>query len=195
MIYLEEIKDLDPFTKYPQLKTIWPDPFNAIMQEAYYEDLLLKSFHPHFDLGNMSYIKSEDGTVIGITGMFIIPDSGNYEPINPNLEEGYLRWHGIIPEERRKGYSELAMTLLLTDITSKYKHFKNIIELVPQTEYGIHIEAHFKHLGFTKVGEKEKYDWIDCEWQPFHLDTVKYLHNHDAYPKTTKLPLLKKLFK
>lgn len=191
MIYLENIKDLDPFTKYPQLKNIWPEPFNSIMQEAYCEDLLIKFKHPHLDLGNISYIKNNNHEIIGITGMFIIPDSGNYEEKNINLEEGFLRWHGIIPEERRKGYSEQAMTLLLQELTLNYPKFKRIIELVPQTEYGIHIEAHFKHLGFNKVGPKESYDWIDCEWQPFHLDTVEYLHRHNIFPKPQKFKFFK----
>jgi RimJ/RimL family protein N-acetyltransferase len=178
MITLEEFTD-SPFDKYPQLKTIWPEPSNTDMQEGYNSYIALMKEHPHIDWGPMYLIKKED-KVIGITGVFL---EDGY-PYNPETQEVHLRWHGIIPKERRQGYSDEAMTLLLIKIQDRYPKLQTLIELIPQRSYAQGIQAHFESLGFVAVGEAQKFDWADCLWQPYHLDVPKYLSQFDIHSNT-----------
>lgn len=176
MISLKKIKTSDCFHRYPQLKTIWQEPFNEIMQEAYLEDMEKSKEHVNLDFGDFYYIK-KNNEIIGITGYFVLSDEDLILPYNEKTSSIYLRWHGIIEKERNKGYSKKALNLLVEKALLKYPGLNYITELVPQTEYGKSIiEPHFKKIGFEKYGKLEKYDWIDCYWQPYRFSVVPKLN-------------------
>lgn len=164
------------FDTYPQLKNIWPLPFTETMQEAVTEDLHLAKEY-EFDFGNIFVIK-KDNNVIGITGFFVDDGSGTRQNYNENTTEIYLRWHGIIYEQRRQGISEYVMQLLLEQAGQRYPQVETLIELVPLTDYGKPLEEHFKKLGFIGVGHPENYDWSEYDWQPYHLNVPHFLSKY-----------------
>jgi hypothetical protein len=141
-----------PFDIYPELQTIWPEPYNTFAKEASEQDSVI---------GQVLLI-TLDNTVVGITGVF---------DISEQPDDIFLRWHGVIPSQRRTGIARTALELLVTDICPIfYPGRKRLIELIPHTEYGRTIvEPFFQKVGFVKHGALEQYDWIDHEWQPYAL--------------------------
>ena len=59
----------DPFSIYPQLKTIWPEPSNSNIQAGYGLDIKNMQDYPHLDWG-MMFLIEKDNEIIGITGVF-----------------------------------------------------------------------------------------------------------------------------
>lgn len=177
MITIKLLNLEDPFNTYPQLTYIWPEPFNSTMQEAVLEDYQINIEHPELDVGNI-YLAYKNNEVIGISGFFIADDTGYTSPYNVNTTTIYLRWHGIINSERGKGISEEIMNLVLMEAQNKYPKIQTLIELVPQTQYGIPLAKHFNTLGFIPTGEKENYSWSEYSWQPYHLDIPSFLLLH-----------------
>lgn len=166
-INIQPIHKGNPFQQYPQLLTIWPEPYISIVQEAIIEDLEIDSQDiPLYDIGGI-YLIEHNNYVIGITGFFIT----THEP-----EEIYLRWHGVISNQRGNGYSKEALTLVLKETLAKYPNATTIIELVPMNDYGLPLIKHFEKLGFLAVGDMEKYDWADHYWQPYHLNISQFLN-------------------
>lgn len=174
MITLHEFIE-SPFEDHPQLTTIWPEPSNTDMQEGYTSYIQITKDNPNIDFGPMFLIKKDD-QVIGITGVFLEDENGQCHPYDPQTHTVYLRWHGIIPGERRNGYSDEAMNLLLKEVQHRYPNIQTLIELIPERSYSDSIRKHFEHLGFVAVGEKQKFDWAECLWQSYHLDVPQYLH-------------------
>ncbi|WP_434716193.1 hypothetical protein [Paraburkholderia sp. A3RO-2L] len=173
MISLLDVIRGNPFEEHPQLRTIWPAEFHVIAEEATVETVVDEM--PRGDVGGI-YLITNDSQVIGITGFFYVD----------SLDEPYLRWHGIVPAERGRGYSRLALQLVVERIKAKIPNARGLTELVPQTmtDYGAGIGAHFAALGFVKSGELERYDWSPYAWQPVRLDIqsqrVRCQPNKDA---------------
>jgi len=142
----------NPFELFPQLRTIWPQPYAQIAEEASGEDS---------HTGQVLLIMYLN-VVVGITGVF---DDCDYP------DDIFLRWHGVIPEARRSGIARKALELLIYSACNKfYPDRKNLVELVPDNEYGRTIvEPFFQHIGFVKRGPLETWDWIDHAWQPYVL--------------------------
>jgi GNAT superfamily N-acetyltransferase len=161
MIDLLDVEGGNPFEEHPQLRSIWPAELHAIAEEATVETV---NDMPRGDIGGL-YLIAKDGQVIGITGYFYVD----------SVDEPYLRWHGVVPAERGKGYSRRALQLLIANIKSKIPHAKGLTELVPQTQtdYGVGIGRHFAKLGFVESGEKEMYEWSPHAWQPVRLDLAE----------------------
>ena len=155
MITLQDVMDGNPFTAYPQLRTIWPAHFTEIAEEAAQDAI---AHMPFGDVGGLYLVKLGD-QVIGITGFFYC--ESEFEP--------FLRWHGIIPAERGKGYSREAMRLVAARLKAKLPNARGLTELVPQNADGPGIAAHFARLGFVTAGPLETYDWSPHPWQPVRL--------------------------
>ena len=155
-------KGLNPFKEYPQLNTIWPQPYLGIATEVIDEHFAVADTHY---IGAVLLIKKE-GTVIGITG---------FVPFDNELVNFGLRWHGVVPEERGKKHSEKVLEMVAQTLTALHPTAQLLTELVPQSEYGRPLEKHFQSLGFKKVGEPEKYDWSDDQWQGYSLDIAEFL--------------------
>ena len=155
MISLTDIRDGNPFSRHPQLRTIWPAHFTAIAEEAAQEAI---GHMPYGDVGGLYLVKLGD-QVIGITGYFFCVSE--FEP--------FLRWHGIIPAQRGKGFSRAAMQLLVEKVKANVPAARGLTELVPQNEDGPGIAAHFARLGFVNAGPLESYDWAPHPWQPVRL--------------------------
>lgn len=170
---LENIIEL-PFHKHPELLTIWPEPSNTNMQAGYAMDIEDMHVYPEIDYGLMHLVYLDD-KVVGITGLFIVYDDEKDRPYNHNLETAYLRWHGIVPAFRGLGCAQEALTLMLKIAKNKYPKLKTLIELIPQAPYAQYLNRHFQRTGFIATGDREKYDWSEHEWQPYHLDVEKYL--------------------
>lgn len=156
MISLRGIVEGNPFRQYPQLRTIWPAEFTEIAEEAARDAI---AHMPFTDVGGLYLVLAGD-QVIGITGFFYCDSE----------EEPYLRWHGIIPAERSKGYSRAALRLVVERIKAKLPNACGLTELVPQNAEGPGIAAHFAALGFENAGPLERYDWSICPWQPVRLN-------------------------
>lgn len=156
MISLQEVFSGNPFADHPQLRTIWPAEFAVIAEEAAVESL---EEAKHGDIGGL-FLVAKDDQIIGITGYFYCED----------IDEPFLRWHGIIPAERGNGYSGIALRQVVDRIKDKLPAARGLTELVPQNGAGPEIEKHFVSLGFTRNGVQEKYDWSPYAWQPIRLD-------------------------
>jgi GNAT superfamily N-acetyltransferase len=149
-----------PFDLYPQLQTIWPEPYNSIAHEISSEDS---------NTGEI-YLITLDDEVVGITGVFSSEDYPE-DQLGEHPENIYLRWTGVVPNIRKSGIGRAALDLLLRDVCPfHYPNRKHLVELVPHTDYGrTVVEPFFQKVGFVKHGPLERYDWIDHEWQPYLL--------------------------
>lgn len=85
----EYVKDSEnPFIKYPQLNDIWLTR----------QEMAISSIE-RFNKGDSSgkiYLIVLNGIVIGITGYYL----------TSNEKDAGLRWHGIIPSERKRGTAD-----------------------------------------------------------------------------------------
>jgi hypothetical protein len=153
-----------PFDLYPQLQTIWPEPYNTFAHEASAEDS---------HTGEV-YLIVLDDQVVGTTGLFLSDDHPE-DGLGERPTDVYLRWTGVVPGLRKGGVARQALELLVRDECSKRFPDRNrLIELVPHTEYGRTIvEPFFQKVGFVKHGPLERYEWIDHEWQPYALTLRK----------------------
>lgn len=169
MITLQEITTGNPFEDHPQLRAIWPAEFTAIAEEAALEAV---EHVGTADIGGL-FLIMRGADVIGITGYFYFDD----------IDEPYLRWHGIVPTERGHGYSRAAMALVVKRVRAKLPSARGLTELVPQNEQGAAIERHFISLGFRRIGAQERYDWSPYAWQPVRLNLDEAVpHGRDDLP-------------
>lgn len=111
------------------LNEIWPEPYATPATDAFLED---------WNSGQIYQIFAEDAFV-GITGYFLDDHSTSI----------YLRWTGILPEYRRKGYAAKALTLLRSALSHDYAGRK-LVELVPDNEYGAAVKQFFLSQGFQE---------------------------------------------
>lgn len=156
MISLRPIFSGDPFSAHPALQTIWPQPLIA---RARYDTVESLVDIDDDDFGAIFLIIEAD-RVIGITGYYWYDDSGT---------ELGLRWHGLLPSHRGQGRSKTVIDALLAWIHPREPLATTLIELIPDTAYGVALRRHFEKLGFQSVGPLEHYDWSDHAWQPYHL--------------------------
>lgn len=153
---LKEVTVGNPFADYPQLRTIWPHEFSVIAEEAAEE---ATAHRPFEDIGGL-YLVMRNDEVIGITGYFYVRE----------VNEPFLRWHGIVPAQRGNGYSRVAMDLLVARIKANLPEAAGLTELVPDSNEGPSILHHFSALGFVVHGAPERYDWSAYTWQPVRLN-------------------------
>lgn len=91
----------NPFTQYPVLRKIWKggaNNFNLMAKEAT-EDYRLNTA----ETGGI-FLVIVDSCLVGITGYFLVDN------------HAVMRWHGIIPQHRGKGYNRDIMGCLLSII-------------------------------------------------------------------------------
>ena len=170
MISIYPISQGCPFSEYPQLNTIWSPEMTALAQEAIDESFVAKNEFS-YEIGEIYLIK--DGSdVVGITGFFPYEYDANFLD---SIHRVGLRYHGLIPEYRGKGYSPEIIRQLLVAIINKYPNAETLIELAPVNEYGDIQKKHFERLGFVTTGPSEKYDWAEHRWQPMHLNIHDFL--------------------
>jgi hypothetical protein len=125
----------DPFSEFPQLRTIWPEPYATAAAEASAADAWT---------GDVWLVCKDKTNVIGITGIFIDPE---YE------EDVFLRWHGIVPSERGTGAAKAALLE-----TYRILGRKRLVELVPDNEYGwTVVQPFFLSMGFVRDGDAQDY--------------------------------------
>jgi GNAT superfamily N-acetyltransferase len=133
----------DPFEEYPSLKRIWPEPYRMYAEEASKEDC---------QSGQFFFILRRD-EIVGITGLFFLPD---------NDTDVFLRWHGIVPELRGRGFASEALRQVIQIATGFCGSYKRLVELVPDNEYGnTLVKPFFENCGFRpmEVSSKEETDW------------------------------------
>lgn len=118
MLIKYNINDISPFEKYLDLKTIWNIKESQTEAEKSIE---------RFKLSNNGevFLICEENKIIGITGYY-------YTEIKTILG---LRWHGIIPEFRLKGYSTKALNELILIIKEKNILCEYIQELIPEKRF------------------------------------------------------------
>ena len=146
----------DPFAAYPQLQTIWPEP---LLSRARYDTVESLIDIDDDDFGAI-FLVMAGVQVVGITGYYHYNDSGT---------ELGLRWHGLLPAWRGAGHSARVLQVLRDHTRQREPQATTLIELIPDTEYGVALRRHFGKLGFVSVGALEQYDWSTHGWQPYHL--------------------------
>lgn len=144
-----------PFAKYPQLRTIWASSFKEMAEEASEADS---------GTGQVLLIVKDDTEVIGITGVF---DDDDLWP-----GDILLRWHGIVPQLRGKGYGRDALELLITHVCHHfYPERRRLVEFVPHTDNGRkNIAPFFKRCNFVDYGPLVDLGYGPKLWQPVSLD-------------------------
>ena len=138
------------------MQTIWPEP---LLSRARYDTVESLIDIDDDDFGAI-FLVTAAAQVIGITGYYHYNDSGT---------ELGLRWHGLLRAWRGAGHSARVLGLLRAHIMQREPQATTLIELVPDTEYGVPLRRHFGKLGFVPVGPVEHYDWSLHGWQPYHL--------------------------
>jgi hypothetical protein len=161
MIQLHRCKQDNPFDRFPELRTIWPEPhLQALAEQATIETLDAQTVPGTPDRGPIFLILNIDAAgherVVGISGYYTLDD---------RAEQLGLRWHGIVPRARGHGFSRLAFEQVLQTIRTSLPNAREITEIVPLIERGEHIARHFQRLGFTPRGEPKLYDWAPHAWQ------------------------------
>lgn len=134
---LENPENFYILEKYPKLKNIWE---NVTLQNRALKSII--DWNPKEKTGEIFLIK-KDFEIIGVTGWFVD---------NNILDTVRMRWHGIIPEERGKGYSEKALDLLCSHIRKTVpKQYKYISEsYTKDSEFSYKIRKHFEKVGFVE---------------------------------------------
>lgn len=170
MIGLSEVTAGNPFERFPQLRAVWPDPkLQALAEEATIEEV--DRLSQHVKTGPIFLVVHVDEAtkaqrVVGITGFFIYDETG--------LNLG-LRWHGIVPDERGKGFSRIALEQVRDIARQAVPGAERLIELIPCTPDRADIEPYFRAMGFKPHGPEETHEWAKHAWQPFALDLAPEL--------------------
>ena len=154
----------NPFRDYPQLRSIWPEPYRSLAEGAVVEHLDLL---PEVDIGDIVLIMKND-VVVGISGYF---------PFNEEYTDFGLRWHGVIPEFRGQGISRAALSQVAALALRRFPEGDHLIELVPLNAYGDGLVEYFQRIGFRPHGETERYDWADHDWQPHRIKLSELAEN------------------
>ncbi len=127
---------------------IWPMPYAADAAFASVEDGLTNP------TGQVFFIKGGN-YIIGITGFFDPdPDCGN----------AYLRWTGVLPQYRGTGAFRAAIELLKMHLKGVDPRFSELIELVPDNEYGQSIVGAFTATGWVLDSGREVPEGEDADW-------------------------------
>lgn len=139
-----ELLEFNPFTTLKEFETIWPHR-GYILERDF--DNYLKN--PKDEVKYL-ILSSDDGTnntsrVIGCTGIWI-----DKEPVKTYG----LSWHGLLPPERKKGYSKQAFDLLCQKAKERYTDIREIEEWLPEDKETV-LRSYFESLGFQKTNRSE----------------------------------------
>lgn len=147
-ITLERVHAGNPFADHPQLRTIWGRGWAGHVEADTVADLDKGAADP---AGNrVLLVRDEKSSVIGITGFYLLP-----------RRLIGLRWHGITPEQRGRGYSKQAfqqVCKLAKDTTNALGVGEYVEMADPKAPDLI---RHFTALGFSAAGEP-----ADCSTFP-----------------------------
>lgn len=155
---------VNPFTKYPQLKSIWLPELAQIAEQAYDEEALSLKHDPHYPSGEAFLIYHQTGKsshtqkLIGITGYF---------SLDSDYTRFSLRWHGLFPEYQGKGISRTVIKTMCDRIQSLYPQSESIMEFMPIIPEYEKTSEYFTKLGFVKKGGAEDVDWSTYQWQSY----------------------------
>jgi RimJ/RimL family protein N-acetyltransferase len=155
-IAIARYEGANPFQDYPQLRSIWPEPYRTLSEEGVTEHLEMV---PEHDIGDVVLILKGD-RVVGISGYF---------PMDTGYRNLGLRWHGIIPSERGQGISRVTLSLVATLARKRFPDSIHLIELVPMNDFGKPVMDYFKRIGFRPEGKPERFEWADHDWQPIAM--------------------------
>ncbi|MEX3960158.1 GNAT family N-acetyltransferase [Trinickia sp. EG282A] len=138
----------NPFAEYPQLREIFDPERSAHVEADTLADIALGVHDPH---RNQIYVaRSDAGEVVGITGFF-------QPAAEPTTERDTiaLRWHGVLPAYRGRGYSEAMFEAVQRMAMYYMPEAKWFVELVPMSDpqKASRIVRHFRKLGFWLDGE------------------------------------------
>jgi GNAT superfamily N-acetyltransferase len=162
----------NPFRQFPQLKSIWRPELAILAEEAIDETFQDLANNPGEDIGGIFLIYKEDtNDLMGITGYF------------PNLEDPkqiYLRWHGLFKEYQGSGYSQNIIQFIVEHVKNKYPNAEEFIEYMPNIESYTPIKEYFEKMGFEKIGQPDKVEWSDYEWQSYALKLKAPTNNNKA---------------
>lgn len=126
----------DPFSEFPSLRMIWPEPYATAAAEASAADA---------QSGEVWLIAKNANTVIGITGLFVDDECP---------DDVFLRWHGLIQSERGTGASAATLRKVIERARFQFPGRKYLVELAPDNEYGwTMVIPHFFSLGFVRDGD------------------------------------------
>ena len=153
---LQSIDQGDPFWQYPLLQTIWPEPLGF---RARYDTVASLEAIDDTDFGAV-YLILLAGDVVGLTGYYLLDDAGH---------QLGLRWHGLVPAQRGRGYSGQIVQQLLALIRQAYPAARGLIELIPDSDYGVSLKRHFGALGFVATLPMQRYPWSEDAWQAYRL--------------------------
>ncbi|MBR8317323.1 hypothetical protein KDW36_29650, partial [Burkholderia dolosa] len=122
MIQLHRCKQDNPFDRFPELRTIWPEPhLQALAEQATIETLDAQTVPGTPDRGPIFLILDIDAAgyerVVGISGYYTLDD---------RAEQLGLRWHGIVPRARGHGFSRLAFEQVLQTIRTSLPNAREI---------------------------------------------------------------------
>lgn len=152
MVALSTVTHENPFAFFPFLNNIWPEPYAHAARQATKSD---------YKSGQLFYI-IHAGVVIGITGVWIDPNGAETDL--------YLRWTGLVPAYRGRGYATQALIQLIRICRGFCPSRTRLIELVPDNEYGDTVaKPFFEAFGFVHdpnvhVPADEETDWNCSQW-------------------------------
>lgn len=134
----------NPFADHPQLRDVWPVPRSGHVEADTVADLAMGVLAD--PCRNRVYLVVDgEGHVVGITGFF--------QPTADPMTLG-LRWHGMVPSARGRGYSEAAIKQLCVHAAYFHPEAVELVEYVPfaDEKNGRFLVAHFERCGFVADG-------------------------------------------
>lgn len=128
---------INPFTTLTRLADIWMERREKAISS-------IDRFNENKSTGKIFLVLLEE-EVIGITGYYLIDKKDDFIG---------LRWHGIVLEHQKQGYSKKALELLIEEIKNKNLSAKYIQELLPIDK--IDTLSYFEKIGFMKTDDEAK---------------------------------------
>lgn len=139
-ITLERVHAGNPFADHPQLRTIWDREWASHVEADTIADLDKGEKNP--GRNRVLLVRDENSQVIGITGFYLMP-----------RRLVGLRWHGITPDHRGRGYSKLAFQQV-RQLASETTNALGVAEYVEMSDQKApDLIRHFTALGFKASGE------------------------------------------
>lgn len=149
-ITLERVHTGNPFADHPQLRTIWDREWASHVETDTIADLEKGEADPARN--RVLLVCDEKTQVIGITGFYLMP-----------RRLVGLRWHGITPDRRGRGYSKLAFQKV-RQLASETTNALGVAEYVEMSDpKAKDLIRHFTALGFTAAGEPADYSSFPSE--------------------------------
>ncbi len=161
----------NPFLDYPQLQTIWPSELQLLAEKGTVESIQdEKEFYVknHLNIPDTLFLIRLNNEVIGLTGFYF----------SSQEHAAHLRWHGIIPQHRRYGYSRQTLVLIAQRLVEQYPHVEHLIESVPVCPAAETIAPYFHKIGFFEKSEPTYDTWSEMYWKSLSCNISQLL-----YPK------------